>query len=457
MSFLFKIIPSNFFQLLSSVNKDIYVDCLILLEELFNEDDNFDIDKNIALNVLEKYFDEKSEILFQEEDEKEIITNNRQKASRVIALFNKNGWLSEEKISYNIINLNFFDYSLEMIYFFKKTLNHINSESIGNIYSVYSLLKSFLTEKKYTTFQEAILKTKSLVAKLKILKSNIFRFYNQLININFNYNLQNILEQLLSDYKKNFFDSSYYILKTTDNFLKYCIQIDFFIEEIEKNPVYFQQMKEQIKNINKNSKEDINNLIRKQIQEIKTNLSSTDKLIQIIDQKNEQYLQTACDKILFFSNRKKNLENLLNNTIKLILDDKINCSSFFNLWNIKNLDEFSFYKPRAPKKEITLSTLQTIPEEIEFNLKEKKRLFLDKKNLFHIQNINVFVQELLEKKNSFKASEMILKTNQDILRLILIYIYAQSDSNKNIYRIQKLNIKANSYNLSFPDFLIFKK
>ncbi len=216
-------------------------------------------------------------------------------------------------------------------------------------------------------------------------------------------------------------------------------------------------MKEQIKNINKNSKEDINNLIRKQIQEIKTNLSSTDKLIQIIDQKNEQYLQTACDKILFFSNRKKNLENLLNNTIKLILDDKINCSSFFNLWNIKNLDEFSFYKPRAPKKEITLSTLQTIPEEIEFNLKEKKRLFLDKKNLFHIQNINVFVQELLEKKNSFKASEMILKTNQDILRLILIYIYAQSDSNKNIYRIQKLNIKANSYNLSFPDFLIFKK
>ncbi len=200
MSFLFKIIPSNFFQLLSSVNKDIYVDCLILLEELFNEDDNFDIDKNIALNVLEKYFDEKSEILFQEE-EKEIITNNRQKASRVIALFNKNGWLSEEKISYNIINLNFFDYSLEMIYFFKKTLNHINSESIGNIYSVYSLLKSFLTEKKYTTFQEAILKTKSLVAKLKILKSNIFRFYNQLININFNYNLQNILEQLLSDYK----------------------------------------------------------------------------------------------------------------------------------------------------------------------------------------------------------------------------------------------------------------
>ncbi|WP_323847663.1 MAG: DUF5716 family protein [Phytoplasma sp.] len=187
MSFnLFKIIPCNFFQLLVSINKSIYIDCLLILEKLADEDDEFNIDKNIALNVLEKYFIEKSQILFEEETEenkKELITNNRQKASRVISLLNKNGWLAEEKISYNIVHLNFFDYSLEIIHCFKKTLNKIKPESIGNIYSVYSLLKSFLVEKNYSTFTEAMLKTQSLLIKLKILKANIFRFYHQLINM----------------------------------------------------------------------------------------------------------------------------------------------------------------------------------------------------------------------------------------------------------------------------------
>ncbi|WP_323847952.1 MAG: DUF5716 family protein [Phytoplasma sp.] len=275
--------------------------------------------------------------------------------------------------------------------------------------------------------------------------------------MNFNYNLQNVLEQLLFDYKKNFFDSSYYVLKTTDNFLKYCIQINFFVKEIEENPIYMKKMITQLAKINKNSIETNENLIKEQIKEIKNNLKATDKLIKIIDQKNEQYLRIACERILFFDNQNKNIENLLNYAIKLILDDKINFALFYNLWNIKNLDELSFYKPRVQKNEIINSELELIPEEIEFNLKEKKKTFLDNKFFLNRKNINSFVKEILNQKNFLKASELILKTNHDISRLILIYIYAQSYSkDNNIYKIKKLNQKVNCYNISFYDFVIFK-
>ncbi|MDC9032141.1 Wadjet anti-phage system protein JetA family protein [Columbia Basin potato purple top phytoplasma] len=457
-SYLFKIIPSNFFQLLSSVNKDIYIDCLLILEKLVDEDDDFNIKKNIALNSLEKYFVEKNRILFQEEiNKQDFVIDNRQKASQVLTSLYKHGWIGEEKISYNITNIHFFDYSLEMIYFFQKNIYQAKPESIGNIYSVYSLLKSFLVEKNYTSFQESLLKTKSLLVKLKILKTSIFRFYNQLINLNFNYNLQNVLEQLLLDYKKNFFDSSYFILKTTDNFLKYCIQINLFLKEIETNPIYFQEMNNQLKKINKNSPQMNINLIKKQIQEIKTNLISTDKLINIIDQKNEQYLETACTKILFFDNQKKNTENLLNYLIKLILNQKIDASSFINLWNIKNLDDLSFYKPRVKRLEMMTSMLDVIPEDIELNLKDKKKSILEKKDFLTHKNINLFVKKYLNQKQTLKASEIILKTNHDIARLILIYIYARSNTYDNVYQIKKLNVKVNSYNFSFFDFLIFKK
>ncbi|MEZ0180141.1 Wadjet anti-phage system protein JetA family protein ['Camptotheca acuminata' phytoplasma] len=457
MSNLFKILNPNFFQILSSVNKDIYIDCLLLLEELTNEDDYFNINKNTALNALERYFQQKSKVLLQENnDETEVINNNRQKASKIIHLFHKNGWLGEEKISYNITNLHFFDYSIEIIYFLKKTINQTKPESIENIYSIYHLLKSFLTEINYNIFKEIIIITNNLIIKLKILKANIYRFYNELINMNSNNNLQNILEKLLSDYKKNFFDSSYYVLKTTNNLFKYRSRINLFLNKIGEEPIYFEQMNEQLSNINQNNKETNTILIKKQIQEIKQNIKLTDHLIEIIDKKNEQYLEISCDRILFFDNKKKNITNLLNFAIQLLLEDKEDYSFFFNFWFIKNLDDFSFYKPRVNKQEISTSELEIIPEEIESHLIEKKQNFLNKKNLFDRKNINLFVQQILNQKQSIKASQLTIQDHKDISKLILIYLYSQKNSSKNIYQIQSLKQQVNNNYLRFSDFLIFK-
>lgn len=464
MSQLFKIINPNFFQILSSFNKDIYIDCLLLLEEIINEDDNFNIEKNIALNVLEKYFQDNSQIL-TEDDETEIINNNRQKALKIISLLKKNGWLGEEKISYNKANIHFFDYSIEMIHFLKKTINQTKPESIENIYSVYYLLKTFISDKNFNIFKEIIIITENLLIKLKILKANIYRFYNKLINIDFSNNLQNILEQLLTDYKKNFFDSSYYILKTTNNFFKYRKYIYSFLNQIENDPVYFEEMSNQLTKINLNShltKINLNShsdnvfFLQKQVQKIKYNLQLVDKLITIIDQKNEQYVQIACDRILFFDNQKKNIINLLNFIIKLILNEEINYSLFFNFWIIKNLDELSLYKPRMNKSEILISPFEDIPEEVQKNLKEKKRMFLEKKNILDRKSINIFVQNILDKKTPLKASELLLKDYQDVSRLILIYLYSKSSSYKNIYKVQKMNNKVSIFNINFSDFLIYK-
>ncbi|MDV3171032.1 MAG: DUF5716 family protein [Candidatus Phytoplasma stylosanthis] len=436
MTNLFRIIKSNFFQILSSINKEIYIDCLFILDKLANEDEEFNIKKDIALNILEKYFKEKSKILVRENnDDLEFINNHRQKALKVISLFKKNGWLSEERISFNITNLHFFDYSIEMIFFLKKTINQIKPESIENIYSIYYLLKTSFLEKNFNILKEIVIITKNILIKLKILKANIYFFYNQLINTNFDYNLNKILEQLLLNYKKNFFDSSYYILKTTNNFSKYRIKINLMLNKIESKNFSFEE-----------------------IDEIKKNLKLIDKLTQIIDQKNEQYLQISCNRILFFYNQKKNIKNILNCTIKFILNNNINIHfyDFFNLSIIKNLDELSFYKPRVNKLKILTSKLDKIPVEIKYNLKNKKKNFLNKKNYFDNKNINLFVEKILNKKKYIKASQISLQNNQDISKLILIYLYSKSSCYKNIYQIKKLNQKVNKYNLIFLDFEISK-
>ncbi|MDV3196113.1 MAG: DUF5716 family protein [Candidatus Phytoplasma stylosanthis] len=129
---------------------------------------------------------------------------------------------------------------------------------------------------------------------------------------------------------------------------------------------------------------------------------------------------------------------------------------FFNLSIIKNLDELSFYKPRVNKLKILTSKLDKIPDEIKYNLKNKKKIFLNKKNYFDNKNINLFVEKILNKKKYIKASQISLQNNQDISKLILIYLYSKSSCYKNIYQIKHLNQKVNKYNLIFLDFEISK-
>ncbi|WCA22615.1 Wadjet anti-phage system protein JetA family protein [Candidatus Phytoplasma oryzae] len=458
---LFKIIPNNFFQLLASTNKNIYIDCLLILEKISKEENNNNIDKNVAINALENYLNNKSDILFQnenhEENNEEIINNNnRQKAFQILYILKKNGWLGEERINHNIINLNFFDYSLEMIHFFKKTLNEVKKESVGDIYSIYSLLKFFFTEKNYATFYESILKTQNLIIKLQILKANIYRFYNQLLNINFENNIKEILEQLLLDYKKNFFDFSYYLLKTNDNFFKYKRKIYFFIEEIKNKKEYIDFLCKELMKIHNISFLEAWEKNQYEIEKIKKNLIQIDHLIEIIDKKNEQYLQKACERILFFTDLKDNSKNIFNFIIKIIMDNKKEYKNFFNLYCIKNLDESSLYKPRSYKKEISVYPIEIINEKIEKNIKTKKESFLKKDYFYNKKNINIFVEKMLKQKNPFKASEMILDNNKNITRLILIYLYSHSNKEKNKYKIQNLKKKIFCKKIIFYDFLIYK-
>jgi hypothetical protein len=343
-----------------------------------------------------------------------------------------------------------------MINFFKKTLNKIKLESIGNIYSVYSLLKFFLVERNYANFHEAVSKTQNLLVKLKILKAHIYRFYYQLLNTDFQLNVQNILEQLLLNYKKNFFDSSYYLLKTEDNFFKYRRQINLFLEKITKKSLYTNALSKQIQYMYNYSEKQSYSMIFEQIEQIKANLKTADQLIELIDQKNEQYLQIACDRILFFNNKKENLHNILNYGLQMILNNQIEYRDFFHLYPMKNLDQESFYKPRRMKQEVVISCLEHISEESENILIQKKKDFLNKDFFYNKKNINLYVEELLNHKNPFKGSEMVLNNNRDISRLILIFIYSKSSVKKNIYHIQPLNKKVICNNISFSDFLIFK-
>ncbi|MDO8060255.1 Wadjet anti-phage system protein JetA family protein [Candidatus Phytoplasma citri] len=451
---LFDILPLNFFNLLSSSNKEIYLDCLLLLADLANDEFDGYINKNLAISVLENYFN-KNNFFLDDEIDSQVSVDSKQKASKIIYLLKKYGWIGEERIGYNNDCLSFFDYSLEMIHFFKKTVNQVKPESIGNIYSIYALLKSLLIEKNYANFYEALIKTQNILWKLKILKSNIYRFYYNLLNSKNYINTQLLLSQLLKNYKKNFFDSSYYWLKTSDNFFKYRRYINLFLNQLEDYHIYVKSLSEQLCLINQKTLEENVVIIKEQIQQMKLNLKIADRLIEIIDIKNEQYLQIICQRILLFDNKNDNLLNLLLRGIRLINDHVFEYNYLFNLSYIRNLDQFSFYKPRRHKQNFVISKLTLISEKSKNLLKNKKNCLLKKDFFYTKNNILKFVKNLKFNQNYYLASDINLEKPQDLSRLMLILLY--SSKLINFYSIKPLYHRIIVNDISFSNFLIIKK
>ncbi|MCG3566745.1 MAG: DUF5716 family protein [Candidatus Phytoplasma australasiaticum] len=452
---LFDILPLNFFNLLSSSHKEIYLDCLFILADLANNEFDGYIEKNLAISVLENYFSDKNNIFLDEDMDSQAIINAKQKASKIIYLLKKYGWIGEEKIGYNTDCLSFFDYSLEMIHFFKKTINQVKPESIGNIYSIYALLKSLLIEKNYANFYEALIKTQNILWKLKILKSNIYRFYYHLLNSKNYINTQYLLSQLLRNYKKNFFDSSYYWLKTSDNFFKYRRYINLFLNKLEDYHIYIKTLSEQLCVINRKSLEENITLIKEQIEQMKLNLKIADRLIEIIDIKNEQYLQIICQRILFFDNKKDHLIHALIGGIKLINDYVFEYDYLFNFSYIHNLDQFSFYKPRRHKQSLVINKLNLISEKTKNFLESKKKSLLNKDHFYTKKNILKFVQNLKFNKNCYLASNISLEKPQDLSRLMLIRLYSLKLIN--FYSIKSVNHRIIVNNITFSNFLIIRK
>ena len=82
---LFKVIPDNFFSLLSSKNKALYVGCIVEAFKIYEEGSILGIDKKIVVEVLTDYLDKQNEELVEMElDEDEDKPSTRDKANFVL-------------------------------------------------------------------------------------------------------------------------------------------------------------------------------------------------------------------------------------------------------------------------------------------------------------------------------------------------------------------------------------
>ncbi|MBN3490094.1 hypothetical protein JV173_01060 [Acholeplasma equirhinis] len=455
MANLFDKIPDTLFNVLSSPNRKIYVDCLFIIYDATNSiEDSFQGERNYVIGKLVDYFDELKDP-FEVDDEDEVSTP-RQKSVAVLNVLKNNGWLGEEELGDYKTSLNLFDYSIKIIDILKRIQMDEQTEYTGEIYTVYSLLSSFDIQDGLTIIEQAYRKIDDVLRKLKTLKANIYRYYYDLVKRQRQEKLQDVLEKLLVDYKTNFFDSAYYQLKTTDSLPRYKRAILEKIGMIYQNDQYLDEMTNQaIEQRRKIDYNDAFNYVEERIRYIKDSVDAIEFLINAIDEKNELYINAAASKIMFLTNTSDNLEGLLNRLFKIVLKEKeFDYTPLFNLVRARNLDDNSLYKERRQRIDPVAEEVnyeQEIPEDV----KERKLASLMKASIYTKSEINQHVLYLLGDSDKIKASEIQIETNEDYVKLILIFLFSKSVGMK--YDVKLLNYDVRIGDIKFNEFEIFRK
>lgn len=455
MAHLFDRMHDNFFSVLSSPNRNTYVDCIFIIYNAIDTiEDAFQGDREFIVSKLVDYFDDQQTDEFLDMDEDEQSNTSRQKAIHVINILKKNGWLGEEELGNYKTSLNLFDYSIQIIDILSRIKNNQQNEYTGEIYTVYSLLSSFTIEEGIGVLEQAYLKTNDIIRKLKALKANIYRYYYDITKKHSKNDLPQLLEKLLVEYKQNFFDSAYYNLKTTDSLSRYKRGILESISNIQNDADLMDDLAKVVIKVKRI--EDYNEAflyVEDRMRFITDSFSALEYLILAIDRKNEQYISAAASKILFFTNQSDDIEGIFNRLFRILLNHSdLDYNQLFHITQMKNLDTNSLYNQRRQR-------VLPEPEEINFDdsfiseayRKEKIKALL-KNNIYGKKEIDLYVKSTLGQQKEIEAKDILLETQEDYVKLILIFLYSKSVGMH--YEVELSKDKCKNNFVTFQNFVI---
>ena len=451
---IFDIIDPNFFNVLSSPNKEIYVDCIFIIYDAVDSvEDSFQGEREFVVQKLINYFEE---LEFSGSDDMDDSRTPRQKATAVINYFKECGWLGEEDLGDYKTSLNLFDYTIKMVDVLRSIKNQDQIEYTGEIFSVYSILQHFTLDEGVGIIEQAYDSTNQIIKKLKGLKANIYRYYHDIMLNQDKQNLHALLEKLLVEYKNNFFDHAYYNLKTKDSLPRYKKAIIDKTLDIYNSDHIMNELANQVMSDKKI--EDYNeafNYIEERVRFITDSFNAFDNIILAIDRKNEQYVSAAASKILFLTNHSDDIEGIFNRIFKIVIDSDeatFDYSQLFNLVHARNLDTDSLHTQRIMRVDTEPEPVTVLDNLISDEFKRKKLELLVKNNIFNKKEINRYVLTQLNHATEIEASNLPLENEIDYVKLILVFLYSRAVGMD--YHIELLKKETKSNFVTFNNFII---
>jgi hypothetical protein len=317
---LFKVLNLKFFSIFNSKNREVYVETLFALKELFMTESI--IEKDVVVSKLVHKLEKNVLINFDAEEEDEIKNKSykdaKNTANYIIRKLEECGWIEQEynQLSNFRENIVLPPYSVRLI----NVLHEITKESdivfSSHIYSIYSnLLNADVNspEYRYSALSNAKQSFDELINTLKMLAHELRR-RQRVVTILSTSN--EILAEHFDDYTKNILEQIYLPLKTQDSIQRFKGIILEILYRWMRSPSTIEGIAKNAYDKNRFSDQnEAENFVLDLIGKITENLDEVEKIVSEIDTRHNAYIAAVSEKLksLIYTNRsvKKKLTTLL--------------------------------------------------------------------------------------------------------------------------------------------------
>lgn len=235
----FDLVPDNFFSLLSSKNKKIYLASIINVFNVYETGAILGIDKKVVVDDLVIFLEKNTEYLYDVEDlddEEASPKNKKELANYILRRMEECGWIYVDVTNDYEEILNFSDAAIticeailkiypQMSYFYDDETtfeDYINPiEYQGYIYQIYSLLNQENIYDYSLVFDLVYTNTIHLIRAIRKLDVRMKDYIQSVID---NTEIKDLMEKL-TIYQNEIFEKSYVKLKVSDNIDRYRLSI----------------------------------------------------------------------------------------------------------------------------------------------------------------------------------------------------------------------------------------
>lgn len=448
-------IPASFWGLFRSVNRDIYIEALLTINDEYQYN-NYFLSREACVQILSDMCSSRRYAFMREDNETE---EDEETAlpGRILNWLVRTKWLRKiEDYEAMTTNIVIPDYAAVMIEAFEKLADEPLDDTDLYIQNVYATLFSFKNDHRMnlTMLKTALVNTKKLNKALQDMLHNMDKFFERLLN---KQSYDELLKEHLEGYVEEVVRRKYHILKTSDNFYIYKMDIKRWLKEMREDDAWVERIrqKQQMEQksaenrssvldsrrteeelpflyTRRNRQEDVLDLI----DQIERGFDDIEHRIANMDKEHTKYVRATVTRLNYLLSGETDTKGLVVQLLNRISaeengakkEEKLRkTAERMNLSYLEILSEKSLYKRRKSRTDF-ISKMETEEETEDLNREEVLKM-----NRIQMRYSRAEIEEFIQAHMTgdiMDAGAMKDMTDEDFEKLILAYDYSTRRNSK---------------------------
>lgn len=422
-------IPDTFWSLFRSVNRDIYIEALLCINEEYQYN-NYFLTREVCIQVLGDMNARKRFKLQWEENETEFDMLETP-SSRILNWLLKTGWLKRiEDYQTLVTNIVIPDYSAVFIDAFERLSSEDMQDTEIYIQNVYATLFSFKNDSRANLgmLRTALVNTKRLNKALQDMLHNMDKFFARLLEQN---NYEDLLREHLDGYVEEIVQKKYHILKTSDNFYIYKMDIKKCLRDMREDEEWIEEIRTRAAQMG-DTKDDVLDLL----DQIERGFDDIEHRIANMDKEHAKYVRATVTRLNYLLSGETDTKGLVVQLLNKMAakEDPIGQDAMIrqtgermNLSLLEILSEKSLYKRRRPRTDFIskMAPDQALPDLDKDDVLKLNRIQMR----YSRSQIEEFIESYMDGE-VMDASKISLMDEEAFEKLILAYDYSTRKNSK---------------------------